>query len=503
MKGTLAILGMLVAAYAAPLFGNEVPLILEETIQMPVVPEAWDVALVDTGTYVWVVGEGVYNDSFQIDSNAVYFVGNSVEGISDTFLVGPFGGSAAPGWPRYVEILRQSESSMQTVAMSSYDRGCSSGGETNITLYDIEERRAGPSVRLMNYCDRPAWMPGARCWCNFRFVGLASVPAYPEISSRITATKHYYTTELEDHTPSFFNVDIFQEDASTTFDANVWIGSFSQWASREFFAFVDNGQDFCEEFPPIECPFVRIYLVENGELIQVAIWDIFDQTLAECKALLCTWDEQANAALAILCTSDSLKAMRQGSGPTLWRIRYSIGAAVLGDAVPSLQGEELLIAEPQFAVLHIHDPRDFRFWGQTSGFEAGWDEFKIIGRYHNETRRLVVRYGSELRIYRFGEPIYTDADDARPELPQELALSAFPNPFNPTTLIAFDLPKAARASLSVFDLNGRLVQTLFDEPRTAGHSEIAFNGASLPSGIYFARLVAGDFTRTQKLVLLK
>lgn len=128
---------------------------------------------------------------------------------------------------------------------------------------------------------------------------------------------------------------------------------------------------------------------------------------------------------------------------------------------------------------------------------------KIIGRYHNETRRLVVRYGSELRIYRFGDPIYTDADDTRPELPYALTLSAYPNPFNPRTMLAFDLPKATRASLTVYDLNGRLVTRLFDEQMSAGHHEIGFDGAALPSGIYFARLKAGHNVLTHKLVLLK
>ncbi|MBK6767300.1 MAG: hypothetical protein IPG71_13700 [bacterium] len=51
MKGTFAFLGMLCAAYAAPLFGNEVPLILDETIQLPVVPECWDVAKTGDGEY--------------------------------------------------------------------------------------------------------------------------------------------------------------------------------------------------------------------------------------------------------------------------------------------------------------------------------------------------------------------------------------------------------------------------------------------------------------------
>lgn len=102
-----------------------------------------------------------------------------------------------------------------------------------------------------------------------------------------------------------------------------------------------------------------------------------------------------------------------------------------------------------------------------------------------------------------GPHLSSDADDARPELPNELTLFAYPNPFNPTTMIAFDLPKAGRAKLVVYDLNGRLVQTLLDEQMSGGHHEFGFDGAALPSGIYFARLSAGNLVKTQKMVLLK
>ncbi|MBK6767299.1 MAG: T9SS type A sorting domain-containing protein [bacterium] len=219
--------------------------------------------------------------------------------------------------------------------------------------------------------------------------------------------------------------------------------------------------------------------------------------------MLCSWGEQLDAPFVVIRTPDSLRAWTDSTQSATWRRGLNIGATPFADAVPDRPGEELLIAEPQFELLRIRNARDFSFWGQTSSFGTGYDEIKVVSRYDQEYRRLVVRYGSELRIYRFGEPIYTDAEDARPELPNELTLMAYPNPFNPTTMIAFDLPKARHATLAVYDLNGRVVKTLVNEQMSAGHHELGFDGASLPSGIYFARLNAGELVRTQKLVLLK
>ena len=68
------------------------------------------------------------------------------------------------------------------------------------------------------------------------------------------------------------------------------------------------------------------------------------------------------------------------------------------------------------------------------------------------------------------------------------------------------LPAAGPASLSVYDLGGRRVRTLLDETRPAGASTVAWDGrddrgAKLPSGAYFARLIAGGATRTRALLL--
>ncbi len=78
-----------------------------------------------------------------------------------------------------------------------------------------------------------------------------------------------------------------------------------------------------------------------------------------------------------------------------------------------------------------------------------------------------------------------------------------PNPFNPATTLSFTLPNAADISLTVYDIQGGAVARLADGWMTAGTHEIAFDGANLPSGVYLTQFRAGNYTKTQKLLLLK
>ncbi len=89
------------------------------------------------------------------------------------------------------------------------------------------------------------------------------------------------------------------------------------------------------------------------------------------------------------------------------------------------------------------------------------------------------------------------------ETPSEFALhAAYPNPFNPTTTLRFDLASAGDVSLTVYDALGRAVSTLVSGFRPAGAHVVSFDAASLPSGLYMARLAtpAGSVTRTLTLV---
>ncbi len=84
-----------------------------------------------------------------------------------------------------------------------------------------------------------------------------------------------------------------------------------------------------------------------------------------------------------------------------------------------------------------------------------------------------------------------------------------PNPFNPTTVIRYDVPPGgAKVTIQIYDVAGRLVETLIDDPQSAGHRSVRWNGRnqhghSVATGVYFYRMKAGQFVQTKKMVVLK
>jgi hypothetical protein len=89
-------------------------------------------------------------------------------------------------------------------------------------------------------------------------------------------------------------------------------------------------------------------------------------------------------------------------------------------------------------------------------------------------------------------------------LPMVYALHPnWPNPLNASTMIRYDLPTAGKVSLTIYNLLGQRVATLFDGQQAAGSHTISWDAADLPSGVYLCRMEACDFARTQKMVLIK
>jgi len=90
------------------------------------------------------------------------------------------------------------------------------------------------------------------------------------------------------------------------------------------------------------------------------------------------------------------------------------------------------------------------------------------------------------------------------QIPVEYSLSQnYPNPFNPSTNIKFALTKTSIASLKIYDILGREVETLVNKELSPGNYSFQFNGSRLSSGIYFYRLQTGEFTQTKKMLLIK
>ena len=79
----------------------------------------------------------------------------------------------------------------------------------------------------------------------------------------------------------------------------------------------------------------------------------------------------------------------------------------------------------------------------------------------------------------------------------------YPNPFNPTTNIKFSIPKSDNVTLKVFNILGKEIATLVNEKLQAGSYEVKFDGTNQPSGVYYYKIVSGDYSEVRKMVLIK
>ena len=89
-------------------------------------------------------------------------------------------------------------------------------------------------------------------------------------------------------------------------------------------------------------------------------------------------------------------------------------------------------------------------------------------------------------------------------LPSQFNLySAYPNPFNPSTAIKFDISKASNVNIEIYDSNGSYVESVLSNTMIPGSYEIIWNASGLPSGIYFIHMNVGSDMFTEKVLLLK
>ena len=89
-------------------------------------------------------------------------------------------------------------------------------------------------------------------------------------------------------------------------------------------------------------------------------------------------------------------------------------------------------------------------------------------------------------------------------VPNKFELSQnFPNPFNPLTHISYALPTDEFVNLTVYNVLGKAITTLVNEQKHAGSYNISFNASELPSGVYFYKLIAGNYVSIKKMLLLK
>ena len=98
----------------------------------------------------------------------------------------------------------------------------------------------------------------------------------------------------------------------------------------------------------------------------------------------------------------------------------------------------------------------------------------------------------------------TSVEQLSTNLPTNFYLSQnFPNPFNPSTTIGYQLAQGSKVTLKVYNVLGKEILTLIDEYKPRGRYEKEFSAVKLPSGVYFYQLSAGSFVETKKMLLIK
>jgi hypothetical protein len=89
-------------------------------------------------------------------------------------------------------------------------------------------------------------------------------------------------------------------------------------------------------------------------------------------------------------------------------------------------------------------------------------------------------------------------------IPDEFTLSQnYPNPFNPTTTIDFAITQESPVNITIYDAVGQAVEVLVNDVVPAGTYKLNWDASRFASGVYFYRMDAGSFVKTQKMVLLK
>ncbi|MFZ1291458.1 MAG: T9SS type A sorting domain-containing protein [Melioribacteraceae bacterium] len=106
------------------------------------------------------------------------------------------------------------------------------------------------------------------------------------------------------------------------------------------------------------------------------------------------------------------------------------------------------------------------------------------------------------RLFEQGEKIITSINNEL--LPDKInLLNNYPNPFNPSTIISYSLPKRSFVLLRVYDFLGREIATITSEVQSSGFHSTILDGSNLASGVYYYQLVVGNVTLTKKCMLIK
>jgi hypothetical protein len=126
------------------------------------------------------------------------------------------------------------------------------------------------------------------------------------------------------------------------------------------------------------------------------------------------------------------------------------------------------------------------------------------GSYTGNNSSFQVTLTNPINQIVYYDTINTGISKLGSEIPSKYDLHQnYPNPFNPTTNIKFDIIRNEAVKLEVYDITGRVINTLVNGKLEAGKYSYTLDASSLPSGVYFYKLATDNYTMTRRMILLK
>jgi hypothetical protein len=190
------------------------------------------------------------------------------------------------------------------------------------------------------------------------------------------------------------------------------------------------------------------------------------------------------------------------------------------DAEPGLGLEKNIVAEYLFPsgtnvcnqVWDINGQNKIYGWNMLCGDGSNFFKKPVVGQISEGAKKIAEYENAKIEkmVERQNYLVHYYAKSSANEMvtenviPENFALKQnYPNPFNPSTTIQFDLPKDMQVKMVVYNSLGQTVATLLDQPMSAGQHKVSFNAESLPSGIYFYSIMAGEYSAVRKMILIK
>jgi|GEM_PF-4736550 len=205
--------------------------------------------------------------------------------------------------------------------------------------------------------------------------------------------------------------------------------------------------------------------------------------------------------------------------PNLYSLAFTLIGPDNGDHVPD--GESFFAATinniGNQAQAFRYNVTDSEGWFEVADgyrfIEAGESSTLII---HGQTPEGMANDTLYVEVYPISKPSQVDSwttvvqsdenmqvDSSKPETLTWRLLESYPNPFNSITRLNYGLPETGLVSISVYDITGRLIETLIDRRQVAGYHSVTWNAKSASSGLYIVRMKADGFNKVQKIVLTK